>query len=112
MPQNSMCSAGRPIKADTVLCQCVHASMPQVCRPSPRASSITRCTVFARNTDRMIELRADLAAAGIIWLLEGLRVDLVLGPLPSRVRRRIGADAGLEVFERRTGKRMHPPRLQ
>jgi hypothetical protein len=60
----------------------------------------------------MIELRADVATPGMIWLLERLRVDLVLGPLPARVRRRMGTDAGLEVFERRARQRMHPPRLQ
>src|SRR5258708_1046636 len=77
-----------------------------------RILAIARRPVLARNSDRMIELRADLAAPGMIWLLEWLRVDLVLGPLPARVRRRMGADAGLEVFERRAGERMHPPRLQ
>src|SRR6266436_5196664 len=48
-----------------------------------RILAITRSAVLARNPDRMIELCADLTAPGVIWLLEGIRVDLVLGALPS-----------------------------
>src|SRR5262249_47866467 len=77
-----------------------------------RILTITRRPVLTRNPDRMIELRADLTAPGIIWLLEGIRVDLVSGPLPSRVRRRIWTDAGLEIFQRPACERMDPPRLQ
>src|SRR6266566_4928543 len=77
-----------------------------------RILAITPSAVLARNPDRMIELRADLTAPAIIWLLEGIRVDLVSGPLPPGVRRRIWTDAGLEIFERLTCERMDPPRLQ
>src|SRR5262249_58232363 len=77
-----------------------------------RILAITCRTILARNPNGPVELGTDFAAPGIIRLLERLRIDLVSGPLAARVRRRMRADAGLEVFQWRAGERMDPPRLQ
>ncbi len=76
-----------------------------------RILSIARRTILARNPDSAIEQRADLIAPLIIGLLEGIRIDAILGALAARIGQRVRADAGLEVFERRSGKHMDPPRL-
>src|SRR5579871_1498958 len=73
---------------------------------------ITRRTILPRNPYGPVELRADFAAPGVIGLFERIWIDRIFGPLPAWICGRVWTNAGLEVFKRRAGECMDPPRLQ
>src|SRR5215471_16714223 len=72
-----------------------------------RVLAVARRPVFTRNAEGLVEQRADLRSAGVVWLFQGRWVDRVFRPFRARQLIEPRTKERLERRKRGAGENMH-----